>query len=97
VSVLLKVCWKKETAYHTTNDTLFLPPKNLRDSPPLRYRNKKSNSTARPKIDASKSASEHNFSRVRCNFRVSHGISPGGKQTPGFIRVFLGLLATLHV
>jgi len=35
-----------------TNDTLFLPPNNLTDLPSLHYRNKKCNSTARPKINA---------------------------------------------
>jgi len=67
---------EKGAAYHMTNDTLFLPPNNLIDPPPLRYRNKKCNNTARPKIDASKSASEHNFSEVGCNFRVFQGIFP---------------------
>ena len=42
----------KETAYHTTNEMLFLPTNNLINSPPQRYRNKECNSTARPKIDA---------------------------------------------
>ena len=42
-----------------------------------------------------KSASENNFSGVGWNFRVFQGIFPGGKQHPGFFRVFQGLLATL--
>ena len=49
---ILRPLLEKEAAYHTTNDTLFLPPNNLIDSPPLRYRNKECSSTARPKIDA---------------------------------------------
>ena len=54
----------------------------LIDPPPLRYRNKKCNSTARPKIDAQKSASQHNFSGVCCNVRVFQGV-PIGKVEHG--------------
>ena len=42
---------EQEVAYHTKNDTLFHPNK-LIGPPPLRYRNKKCNSTTRPKFDA---------------------------------------------
>jgi len=55
--VLLEILYlllEKEAACHSTNDTLLLPPNNLIDPPPLHYRNKKCNSTARPKIDARK-------------------------------------------
>jgi len=31
-----------------------------------------------------KSASEHNFSRVGCNFRVFQGISPEANKIQGF-------------
>jgi len=43
---------EKEAACHMTNDALLLPLNNLIDPPPLYYRNKKCNSTARLKIDA---------------------------------------------
>ena len=54
-------------------------PNKLTDPPPLGYRNKKCNSTARNKFMPGKSASEHNFSGVCCNFRVFQGIFPGEK------------------
>ena len=85
--VLLEICCpllEKGAAYHMTNDMLFLPTNNLIDPPPLRYRNKKCNSTARPKIDASKAASEHNFSGVGFNFRAFQGISPGTNKIKCF-------------
>ena len=85
--VLLKILCpllEKVAAYHTTNYTLFLPPNNLIDPPPLRYRNKKCSSTARPKLDTSKSASEHNFSGVDCNFRVFQGIYLGANKIKCF-------------
>ena len=48
---ILRPLVEKEAAFHTTNDTLFYPNK-LIDPPLLRYRNKKCNSTIRPKINA---------------------------------------------
>jgi len=66
-----------------TNDTLFLPPNNLIDPPPLHYMNKKCKSTARPKLMLGKSASGHNFSGVDSNFRVFQGISPGANKIQG--------------
>jgi len=44
-----------------------------------------------------KSASEHNFTGVDCNFRVIQGNLPWSKKNPGVFRVFQGLLATLSV
>ena len=47
-----------------------------------------------------KSASEHNFSGVGCNFRVFQGIFPGANKIPGFSWSsgdFQGLLATLKI
>ena len=85
----LKFCvhwWKKRL--FTTRQMIHCfyppPPNNLVDPPPLCYRNRKCNSIARPKIDASKSASEHNFSGVGCNVRVFQGISPWANTIQGF-------------
>ena len=74
----------------------FYPPlrKNLIDPPPPSYRDKKCNSTARPKLMRGKSASEHNFLGVGCTFRVFQGTFPGAKNSRVF-RVFQSLLATL--
>jgi len=58
-----------------TNDTLFLPPNNLTDLPPLHYRNKKCNRTVRPKVDARKK-------------KLQNIIFQGWDVISGFSRVF---------
>jgi len=85
---------EKEAAYHTTNDTLLLPPNNLIDSPPLHYRNKKCKSTARPKIDAWKIHFRTNFqgwvvisgfSRVFFQRQRKSRVFQGLPRCPGFV------------
>ena len=96
--LLLETLWpllEKEAAHHTTNSMLFLPPNNLIDPPPLLpcvTGIKNATALQGQEFMCGKSASEHNFSGVGCNFRVFQGICPGANKIQGFqgLRGFFG-------